>query len=721
MFMRRHVRRGRRPRWLRIEALEDRRMLATFTVTNLNDAGPGSLRQAILAANLMPDEDTIEFDNVIGTIELSTGEMQITAPVAIHGPGQALLTIDANQQSRIFHVDDGDNGQVDVTISGLTMTGGMSTASGGAIFSRENLLVTDSTVSGNHSGGSGGGIHNDSGTATVTRSTISSNYAYGFGGGIYNNLGTATVTSSLISDNYGTIGGGVYSYGTATISDSTVSGNSAVIGGGTWNNGGGTQTITDSTISGNYAFFGGGIYNNVGTVTVTGSTISGNYALIGGGGVYNYGTATITSSTISGNSAGVKGGGIYNGGAVNNYGTVTVTGSTISGNSAGEMGGGLYNGGMNYISNFGTAIVTGSTISGNYAGGSGGGIFNGGGIYHAGTATITGSTISGNYAYSDGGGIYNYYYGVAAVTGTIVAGNRNVNGDPSDIEGTTDVDSISAHNLIGDVATSGGLADGTNGNIVGVEWRLVLQNDGAHPMLTDNGGPTQTIALREGSPAIDAGDPSFVPPPNFDQRGVPFSRVSGGVIDIGAWEFINGDFNADGDYTCADVDALVAAMVAGTHEPDYDLNSDQLVNREDLDTWLALAGVANLPAPSPFLRGDGNLDGVVDGQDFIVWDGHKFTTTAAWCSGDFNADGVVDGQDFIEWNNNKFQSSSGAIQILLPKTLREPMPDGYDAPRSSERRHAVRCNQCGCAAAAAGRKTGRCRIRHEASRQRSNR
>jgi hypothetical protein len=54
--------------------------------------------------------------------------------------------------------------------------------------------------------------------------------------------------------------------------------------------------------------------------------------------------------------------------------------------------------------------------------------------------------------------------------------------------------------------------------------------------LQDNGGPTFTHALLPGSPAINAGDPSFTPPPFFDQRGPGFDRVVNGRIDIGSFE-----------------------------------------------------------------------------------------------------------------------------------------------------------------------------------------
>ena len=81
---------------------------------------------------------------------------------------------------------------------------------------------------------------------------------------------------------------------------------------------------------------------------------------------------------------------------------------------------------------------------------------------------------------------------------------------------------------------------------------------------------------------------------------------------------------------------------------------------------------------NPFLKGDANLDGVVDGQDFILWNTNKFTSNPAWCKGDFNADGVVDGQDFIIWNTNKFTSAGGGLtsspsspELTLEEVYRE--------------------------------------------------
>ncbi len=136
-------------------------------------------------------------------------------------------------------------------------------------------------------------------------------------------------------------------------------------------------------------------------------------------------------------------------------------------------------------------------------------------------------------------------------------------------------------------------------------------------------------------------------------------------LDITAAPIVPGDFDGDQDLDLADIDALVAEIAAGTHNPAFDLNTDALVNLVDRDLWLALAGAANLPSGNPYRLGDDNLDGIVDGQDFIVWNANKFTAAAAWSKGDFNADGVVDGQDFITWNANKFTSADSLARAIL--------------------------------------------------------
>ena len=125
-----------------------------------------------------------------------------------------------------------------------------------------------------------------------------------------------------------------------------------------------------------------------------------------------------------------------------------------------------------------------------------------------------------------------------------------------------------------------------------------------------------------------------------------------------------GDFDDDGDYSCADVDSLVDEIVSGQDNNDFDLTGDAVVDSADLHAWLTEAGYAELPSRNAYLPGDANLDGVVDVADFNIWNGHKFAAAGAWCSGDFNADGVVDASDFNIWNGSKFQS---ADSIAVPE------------------------------------------------------
>jgi hypothetical protein len=417
---------------------------ATITVTNTNDGGPGSLRQALAGAN---DGDTIGFA-VTGTISLTSGEIVIDKNITISGPGSNSLTVRPLSQGsfRVFNVMPSHS----ITIQGLTISFGYAGfAQGGGIYLDEHV------------------------TATIADCVLMNNYTGGLGGAIF-------------IDGYG--GGAML-----TVLNSTITGNTA----GNMDNGGS----------------GAGIYSSADVLTIIDSTISNNTAWIGGnlsggdgGGINVNGTLNISNTTISSNGAGVSGGGI------SGYGTITINNSTISGNVAGitqpylSLGGGIYN--------FGTLTVTNCTISGNSAHGSiskGGGW--GGGIY--GGAQIRNSTLSGNQADVHGGSIYG---------GTFDIGNSILNGGSPENISTATVTSH-GYNVCSD--DGGGFLNGPGDQI------------NTNPMigpLQDNGGPTLTYALLPGSPAINAGDPNFTPPPFNDQRGAPFVRVFRGRIDIGSFE-----------------------------------------------------------------------------------------------------------------------------------------------------------------------------------------
>lgn len=104
--------------WFALVTGTSRVSAATFTVINLNDSGPGSLRQAILDANANPGTDTIEFGaGVTGTITLMSIFQQVTGDLTITGPGAVVLTVSGNSSLRIFNIAPG----VTASISGLTI------------------------------------------------------------------------------------------------------------------------------------------------------------------------------------------------------------------------------------------------------------------------------------------------------------------------------------------------------------------------------------------------------------------------------------------------------------------------------------------------------------------------------------------------------------------------------------------------------------------------
>ena len=278
---------------------------------------------------------------------------------------------------------------------------------------------------------------------------------------------------------------------TAVISGLTISGGHSKTNGGGIDNLG-TMTLTDCTVSNDSALTGGGIYNK-GTMTLTGCTVAqvaGTY----GGGITNYlgGTAVIMACTITNNTA------VNQGGGISTYEPLTLINSTVVGNTAGSAGG-------IYVDlETGSMVATNCTITGNRETGGGGG-----GIHAFGPTTLYNTIVCGNFG------------GAAPAT------------TPNDIAGSVDTVN-SSNNLIG-AGGSGGLASGTNGNLVGIT------NPGLGA-LGDNGGPTQTIPLVTGSPAIDAGNNSKALDASgqqltTDQRGAGFPRIQGARVDIGAFEF----------------------------------------------------------------------------------------------------------------------------------------------------------------------------------------
>nr|MBA3484176.1 hypothetical protein [Pirellulales bacterium] len=224
---------------LSFESLEDRRMLATFLVTNTFDVDGGgatifgSLRWAVGQANATGAGDTIVFsdtlfnNNGVGTpriISLNGGVLDITQPVDILGPGPRSLTISqGTPESRIFNLASGSDTQVrSVEISGVTLTGGRAVGDGeagkgGAIFNREALTMNEVVIEGNRAQQGGGGIFTAFGNLTLNRSLVADNFSGGpldvdgggGGGAILNgrtetmNTPSTTIINSTFTGNSG--------------------------------------------------------------------------------------------------------------------------------------------------------------------------------------------------------------------------------------------------------------------------------------------------------------------------------------------------------------------------------------------------------------------------------------------------------------------------------------------------------------------------------------
>lgn len=433
-------------------------------VTNTNDSGPGSLRDALAAAN---NGDTIDATGLAGAILLTSGELQITHSVTIIGPGPGNLAINGTDTFRVL-----ENFVSNVIISGVTITQGFAADNngGGGILNHGGLTLSDSIVTHcatpRHNNQEGGGIFNGGGAAlTLTGSTVTGNRAGCAGGGIYSTNAQLTVTNSTISSN-GACGCGLALHCSGS--------------GGGISCSGGTLEVTNTMISGNHAGGGGGISCDSVTVTVSNSTLSGNVGECGGGGISSgNGQLTVINSTISGNGSGGDCERGF-GGGINSYAeNLTVRNCTISGNSTNTGSGGIATGG--------NLIVTNSTFSDNS-----------GGIYiFQGVAQI-GDTVlnAGEFLaiYNEGGIVTSLGYNLASDDGggVLIGPGDQINTDP----------------------------------VLGP--------------LQDNGGSTFTHALLPGSPALNAGDPKFTPPPFFDQRGPGFDRVVNGRVDIGSFEVQTG-------------------------------------------------------------------------------------------------------------------------------------------------------------------------------------
>jgi hypothetical protein len=687
------------PRRLRLESLEDRRVLATFMVSNTNDDGLGSLRNAIAQANANDNSpavvDVIDFSSLFSTpqtILLTSGELSITESLTISGPGADLLTIDASGNdltplvkdgagSRVFNIDDGGFDLINVTLDGLTITGGdiggfdvdingdhFLIENGGGIKSFENLTILNSIVENNaivadltadelepdynssNSRIEGGGIHFEGGSLIVSNSVIRNNLLKAnYQGGV---IGSAAV----LAEAYGA-GISAFAPTSVTIENSIVSGNESIAditnvrsdqlpdndargmsvlikGGGVSASGFGELTITESWVRGNSAQVVGDF------VSADGND---NTVAIEGAGIYSSIPSLIENSTISENT-GIydleflpgtmwldmysQGGGAWLSGS-------TIVSSTFSGNSL-----------MTRLlddENF-TVIATFDRQVRSW----------GAGLYMSGNSRVEHSTIADNHLVSETDNMAIAHAGAGLWS--------DGNFPPNSIEAVVN------HSLI---------ADNTIQELFRRDPELPNDDD---LFISEQDISTRPIGLGGVVPDPDEITIVYSLIETYD---VIFSAASGNnVLDV---DPLLGPLQNNGGFTLPDgsrilthallpdspaIDAGDSTLVAGVGDtPEFDQRGAPFDRVIDAPGTPQTGAIIDIGAFEYGYSADADGDGIVDGADFLAWQrGFGTTSGATREDGDFDGDGDVDSHDLDIWRAmfGSTPSPVNNVMVLAP-------------------------------------------------------
>ena len=513
---------------------------ATLTVNTLVDENDGScvdgdcsLRDALQVAG---SGDTINF-SVTGTILLS-GQLNITKPVTIDGPGSALLTIDGNDTHQVLFIN---GGAINVNISGLTITGGYTVSNGAGIDNQWGLLSLDDMV--------------------ITNNRTDSLYSKG--GGINAASGSLTITNSHVTFNQSDIGSGIICAGCVlTITNTDISNNNDV------------DTHQD------YTYGGGLIVSNASNATISGVTISGNTAGAAGGVYFSESTFNIQDSVISMNTADQEsGGGIF---AYNSSGTITD--SAIIANT------GFTDGGVSLYTAFADTVeMNNVTIYGNQATGP---ATTGGGIYVSAlmTASLNNVTVANNSSVEAGAGIF--ASGTVNLGNSIVADNASTNSIADDCYGI--LHSLD-YNLVENTGGSCTFTGTTTHNITGQDPSLpaaleqlngtfVIPLNAASPAIDAADNATCETADQRGQarpvgPACDMGAFEF----SADIAAVTNTNDSGG----GSLRFAVAHMPATGGTVT--FDSSLAGQTITLASP-INITSDVSINGASLDPYITISG-----------------------------------------------------------------------------------------------------------------------------------
>ena len=501
----------------------------------LDAAGHCSLRAAIMQANFATDPNTITVPSGVYLLTRPgdddgavTGDLDITHDLALQGAGADSTIIDANGAVTHDRVIQILASAANVSLTNLTLSGGIVTATFGA----------------------GGGLlwAADAGSSLkLSHVVVQDNLAYDSGGlslGFGSSVATADLEDVTIRRNTATaaVGGLDASFPSGqanfVLRDSQVYSNSAYEGGGLYFDGvidyPGLVVLDNDNVYSNSAGLSGGLENHAGyssyPLLIQNSRLHDNHASYQGGGLSNQGQLVISNTTLANNTAGMLGGGVFNAESAQ----ITLERSTLSGNSA-PTGGGFY--GELFIHSLGFVTVTNSTLSGNLATHDGAGMFLVGGVARFFNATIANNQVrvpNGDPYAGLGGGLYISTSVIAELQNTLIANNTHqYQSAPAAADDCRGIVDLLGYNLIRNV---------TQCTLTGDTSTIYIGYDPLLGPLTYNGGPTQTQSPSLGSVVIDTAQvtmpgcntlPSV--PLTIDQRG--FARPRGPHCDIGAVEY----------------------------------------------------------------------------------------------------------------------------------------------------------------------------------------
>lgn len=421
----------------------------TVKVTNCNDTGPGSLRDAAARA---ATGDVIDL-RTAGCSRIKLAGQPITLPQAvirIIGPGRYKMVIDGDYKSSVLrHTGSNTLWVQDVSVEhgAHKVYAGQDMAQGGCIYSNGVVRIDGTEV--RHcgaygtQGAQGGGIFaardvNANSSAVFSNDAVAFNGRYAYGGGIYARRAAHLDRTRVLANSSTSNGGGLYA----------------------------------PTLQARY------------------STFANNYAKSSGGGIYIYGfLSNISNSTISGNAAEGSGGGMRSGDGMNSA-TTTITNSTISNNRAASS---------SAVAAIGELMFAYSTVAFNE------------------TGWQKDASFCSYAAVSQG----DSYYGQTRLDNSILSNNTCAGKPALDISWVDGSWTVAEYSIVSNPQ---------------YPIKNTISDDPKLQPLANNGGPTLTHALGDGSPAIDIGTNLYSELTAWDQRGPGYPRLKGNERDAGAYE-----------------------------------------------------------------------------------------------------------------------------------------------------------------------------------------